>query len=54
MKRKEYVNPCFECVFLWNGEVGTTDLLSQSFDNDISWRDVLLDPTPSDNNSVIF
>ena len=54
MRRKEYVKPCFECIMLWNGEIKTSDIFGVSIDNDLSWRDILLDPTPSDNNSIIF
>ena len=54
MKRRNYVSPCFECLMLWNGEIRTSDVLDMSFENELSWRDIVTNPTPSDNNNIIF
>lgn len=54
MNKKEYRKPCFECLIVWNGEIRTTDVFDLSVDNDLSWGDILVDPTPSDNDNVIF
>ena len=56
MNKKEYVPPFFECISLWNSEVRTTiDLLSMSFDNDLGWSDIIVDPRlSSDHRDIIF
>ena len=54
MKRKKYMRPCFECLMLLNGEIRTSDILDASFENELPWGDILVNPTPSNNNSIIF
>ena len=54
MERKKYATPCFECIWLWSGEIMTTDILGGSIDNDWSWSDSMRNPASTQKENIIF